>query len=284
MSQSKKFVRLYASIADDRRMAKLSDLAFRVLILLQARAAEVSRFGCTEVHRDEVALEFRLRGIDPDSMSKAVDQLLSAQLITMRDGELSVSGWGDLRKASDSSSDRVARYRARAGGRAVAGKKSKGSSEGGQSVESAPVPASLIPAVDDDFSDFGELDVPHSDGDDEDFGADDFHVSAQAGGYTPDQRDVLSAFADEFPDSLAPVGYDESIASRIDALVSGHGVPTVKGYMNWLARNKDAVLGADSAVGVRVTDVLCVETMARALAAKSRERGASSRPSLRVVQ
>ena len=100
--------RVYRELKDDPKMGELSDASFRVFIESLCWACEQERMGLTGLRLDNANWAFRRNVIEP------LQDLLQRQMLsTTSDGEIMVPKWEKRQKSSDSSAERVRKYRAK---------------------------------------------------------------------------------------------------------------------------------------------------------------------------
>ena len=100
--------RFYREVKDDPKMGELDDATFRVFVECLCWACECERSGCTGLKMDGVNWAFRR------NVTETLQKLLQKQVLHINEaGELCVTNWEKRQMSSDSSTERVRKYRAK---------------------------------------------------------------------------------------------------------------------------------------------------------------------------
>lgn len=105
---NRRWVRVYADILDDEKIAKMSAKTFKFFIFLLVLCSEEGSNGqvLTPVH----SIYWRFR-ITKAAYNKAIKELTDLNIISLENNKITIKNWSKRQYKSDSSTDRVKRYR-----------------------------------------------------------------------------------------------------------------------------------------------------------------------------
>jgi hypothetical protein len=102
------WLRLHTDLIDDPKMARLSDKEFRIFIFLLCFARESSADGTIKGELPDLAWRIR---IDETAIKTCIDALVKLKVVTHKNSCISFVNWQKRQPLSDSSAERVKRYR-----------------------------------------------------------------------------------------------------------------------------------------------------------------------------
>ena len=103
-----RWFRLYIELIDDPKMSKLSDAAFRHMILLFCLAAERKKDGIIDLTFEEICWRLRLK---KENLQSTLAELLALNIVTKTKKCLKITNWKKRQFKSDNVSLRVQKYR-----------------------------------------------------------------------------------------------------------------------------------------------------------------------------